>query len=54
MKWLDEIKSHRASSDVLLSLIGPHWVSIMKAREQAAVAERTPLLPHHPDDHEPE
>src|SRR5215813_3517752 len=39
MKWLDEIKSHRASSDVLLSLIGPHWVSIMKAREQAAVAE---------------
>jgi hypothetical protein len=39
MKWLEEIKSHRASSDVLLSLIGPHWVSIMKAREQAAVAE---------------
>ena len=39
MKWLEEIKSHRASSDVLLSLIGPYWVSIMKAREQAAVAE---------------
>ena len=38
MRWLEEIKSHRASSDVLLSLIGPHWVSIMKAREQAAVA----------------
>ena len=36
MKWLEEIKSHRASSDVLLSLIGPHWVSIMKAREHAA------------------
>ena len=36
MKWLEEIKSHRASSDVLLSLIGPHWVSIMKARGQAA------------------
>src|SRR5947207_8375013 len=39
MKWLEEIKSHRASCDVLLSLIGPHWVSIMKAREQSAVAE---------------
>jgi hypothetical protein len=39
MKWLDEIKSRRASSNVLLSLIGPHWVSIMKAREQAAVAQ---------------
>jgi hypothetical protein len=38
MKWLEEIKSHRASSDVLLSLIGPYWVSIMKAREHAAVA----------------
>ena len=36
MKWLEEIKSHRASSDVLLSLIGPYWVSIMKARGQAA------------------
>ena len=36
MNWLEEIKSHRASSDVLLSLIGPHWVSIMKARGQAA------------------
>src|ERR1700751_4470040 len=39
MKWLEEIKSHRASCDVLLSLIGPHGVSIMKARERAAVAE---------------
>jgi hypothetical protein len=38
MNWLEEIKSHRASSDVLLSLIGPHWVSIMRAREHAAVA----------------
>jgi hypothetical protein len=39
MKWLDEIKSRRASCNVLLSLIGPHWVSIMKSREQEAVAQ---------------
>jgi hypothetical protein len=39
MKWLDEIKSRRASCNVLLSLIGPQWVPIMKAREQAAVAQ---------------
>ena len=39
MKWLEEIKSHRASCDVLLSLIGPHWMSIMKAREQAAIVQ---------------
>jgi hypothetical protein len=39
MKWLEEIKSHRASCGVLLALIGPHWLSIMKMREQAAVAQ---------------
>ena len=39
MKWEDEIKSHRASCDVLLALIGPHWVSILKAREQAAIVQ---------------
>jgi hypothetical protein len=36
MNWLDEIKAHRASCDVLLSLIGPRWTSILRAREQAA------------------
>ena len=41
MKWLEEIKSHRASCDVLLALIGPHWVSILKAREQAAIVQPT-------------
>jgi hypothetical protein len=41
MKWLEEIKSRRASCDVLLSLIGPHWISIMKAREQAAIVHPT-------------
>ena len=41
MKWLEEIKSRGASCDVLLSLIGPHWISIMKAREQAAVVQPT-------------
>jgi SIR2-like domain/TIR domain len=39
MKWLEEIKAYRASSNVLLALIGPQWLSIMKARRQAAVAE---------------
>ena len=39
MKWLEEIKSRRASCDVLLSLIGPHWTSIMKSREQAAIVQ---------------
>jgi SIR2-like domain/TIR domain len=37
MKWLDVIKSRRDSCDVLLSLIGPLWTSIMKARDQAAI-----------------
>jgi hypothetical protein len=41
MNWLEEIKSHRASCDVLLSLIGPRWMSIMKMREQAAVVQPT-------------
>jgi SIR2-like protein/TIR domain-containing protein len=44
MNWLQEIKAHRDSSGVLLALIGPNWMSIMKARqqqarEQAAVGE---------------
>jgi hypothetical protein len=37
MKWLEEIKSHRASCDALLALIGPHWISILKDREQEAI-----------------
>ena len=36
MNWLDVIKARRASSNVLLSLIGPHWISILKERERAA------------------
>jgi SIR2-like domain/TIR domain len=39
MKWLDEIKSHRASCDALLALIGPHWVSILNDRDQEAVVQ---------------
>jgi len=39
MKWLDEIKARRASCDVLLSLIGPRWISILKERETAARAQ---------------
>jgi SIR2-like domain/TIR domain len=39
MEWLKEIKSHRASCDALLALIGPHWVSILKAREQQAIVQ---------------
>ncbi len=38
-KWLEEIKAYRDSSNVLLALIGPRWVSIMKERREAAVAE---------------
>ena len=41
MKWLEEIKSHRASCDVLLALIGPHWVSILKARGKDAIVQPT-------------
>jgi SIR2-like domain/TIR domain len=39
MKWLEEIKSRRASCDALLALIGPHWVSILKDREQQSVVQ---------------
>ena len=35
MKWLKEIMSQGASSDVFLSLIGPRWLPIMKERLQA-------------------
>ena len=41
MKWLEEIKSHRDPSPVFLALIGPHWISIMTARDQAAVVRPT-------------
>lgn len=41
MKWLDEIKSKLASCDVLLSLIGPRWISIMRTREQASFVQPT-------------
>ena len=41
MKWLEEVKSRVASCAVLLALIGPRWMSIMKTREQAAVARPT-------------
>ena len=37
MKWLEEIKAHADACHVFLALIGPHWASIMRAREQAAV-----------------
>jgi SIR2-like domain/TIR domain len=39
MEWLREIKSHRDSCHVFLALIGPQWLSIMKARDQAAIVE---------------
>jgi len=38
VNWLESIKSHRASCDVLLALIGPRWISIMKDRDHAALA----------------
>jgi hypothetical protein len=38
MNWLDVIKARSVSSNVLLSLIGPHWISILKERERAAAA----------------
>jgi hypothetical protein len=37
MKWLEEIKSHSDSCHIFLALIGPRWISIMRAREQAAL-----------------
>lgn len=36
MNWLEEIKTHSGSCHVFLALIGPRWVSIMRAREQEA------------------
>lgn len=39
MKWEDEIKSHRASCDVILALIGPQWVSMLKARDHEAIVD---------------
>ena len=39
MNWLEEIRSHGASCDVLLSLIGPYWIPLMKARDQAAIVK---------------
>jgi len=35
-KWLEEVKSHDDSCHIFLSLIGPLWMSIMAARDQAA------------------
>jgi SIR2-like domain/TIR domain len=37
MKWLEEIRSQSGSCHIFLSLIGPRWISIMRAREQAAL-----------------
>ena len=37
MEWLKEIKSQRASCGTLLALIGPHWVSIARDRDQEAI-----------------
>jgi hypothetical protein len=34
MNWLEEIKSYSGSCHVFLALIGPRWISIMRAREQ--------------------
>jgi hypothetical protein len=39
MKFLEEIKSHLPDCGVLLALIGPRWMSSMRTREQASVAE---------------
>ena len=41
MEWLKEIKSHSDSCHIFLSLIGPRWISIMRAREQAAIVHPT-------------
>jgi hypothetical protein len=37
MKWLEEIKSGRASCNVLLALIGPRWVTIVRDRDREAI-----------------
>lgn len=39
MEWLKGIKSHRDSCHVFLALIGPRWLSIMEAHDQAAIVE---------------
>ena len=39
MKFLEEIKSQLPACGVLLALIGPRWMSSMKRREQASVAD---------------
>jgi hypothetical protein len=39
MRWLDEIRSHRDACNVLLALIGPHWVTLMNERDQASVVD---------------
>ena len=39
MKFLEEIKGHLPACGVLLALIGPRWMSSMRTREEAAVAE---------------
>jgi SIR2-like domain/TIR domain len=39
MNWLEEIKSYRDSCGVLLTLIGAQWISILKARDHAAIAK---------------
>lgn len=39
MNWLEEIKVRRASCNVLLSLIGPQWKSIMIGHMQSALIE---------------
>jgi hypothetical protein len=55
MNWQDEIKSHSGSCHVFLTLIGPRWISIMRAREQETLhlgedwvrsEIRRALLPH--------
>ena len=40
-RWLDEIKARSDASGVFLSLIGPHWVSILKAREADTAEDYT-------------
>ena len=39
MNWFEEIKSQRDSCGVLLALIGAHWISILKARDHAAIVK---------------
>ena len=39
MNWLEEIKSRSDSCHVFLSLIGPHWISIARTRDQAATVQ---------------